>query len=383
MNDWLPEHQRHLLYTFAHIDSVIDHLGNLLHDFLEACPLDFENSLADEREEVLIRAIAPIPEAVPRLAADALNQMRSAIEHALFAEVEHLTGRKLEPEEAQAVEMPVAKDPKALADWFKHKRRRTLPVLQATGVLGERIGALQPHGAADEQSHLLKVLAEHTNLSKHRIPAVAAVRLGTIVPDYPAPGLVIAGEYEDDRPLNVGDVLVSIPAGVGVPMSIWPKLGIRRPHTGEWIVLIHELCQLESWVRTEAVPVIIVGTTDVSPIPPHLDINRGYTAYADARAEAKVVPAGERHQLRILGKGAREGLPAVFQQMLPNIPGAAVDAFVDSLSDADAVETIKRYMRVRENRGELHAVAYLRRLVSASVPSGGSGSQATNEYRHV
>lgn len=368
MNDWLPEHQRHLLYTFAHIDSVIDQLGNVLHDFLQAGPLDFENRLTDEREEVLIRAIAPIPESVPRLASDALNQMRSAVEHALFAEVEHLTGRKLEPEEAQAIEMPVTKEPKALADWFRHRRRRTLPVIQSSGVLGGRIAVLQPHEAADEQSHLLKVLAEHTNLSKHRMPAVAAVRLGTIVPDYPVPGLVIAGEYEDDSPLDVGDVLLSVPAGVRVPMNIWPKLGIRRPHTGEWIVLIHELRQLETWVRTEAIPLIIMGTTDVNPIPPHLDITRGYATYADARAEAKTVPAGERHQLRIAGKGVREDLPGVFRQMLPEIPGETVVAFVDGLSDADAVETIKRYMRVRENRGELHAVAYLRRLVSTKSP---------------
>jgi hypothetical protein len=383
VNDWLPEHQTHLFYTFAHIDSVIDQLGNVLYGFLEAGPLDFENRVTDGREDVLIRAIAPIPEAVPRLASDALNQMRSAIEHALFAEVEHLTGRTLEPEEAQAIEMPVTKDPKALSEWFKHKRRRTLPVIQSTGVLGGRIAALQPHEAADEQSHLLRVLAEHTNLSKHRTPAVAAVRLGTIVPDHPAPGLVITGEYEDDSPLNVGDVLASVPAGVRVPMNIWPKLGIRRPHTGEWIVLIHELRQLETWVRTEAIPLIIMGTTDVNPIPPHLDITRGYTAYADARAEAKAVPAGERHQLQIAGKGVREDLPGVFQQRLPEIPGEAVDAFVGSLSDADAVETIKRYMRVRENRGELHAVAYLRRLVSAAVPSEGSAVRGTDESGQV
>lgn len=364
MNDWLPEHQRHLLYSLAHVDSVIDQLGDVLYGFLEAGPLDFENRVTDGREDVLIRAISPIPEAVPRLASDALNQMRSAVEHALFAEVEHLTGRKLEPEEAQAIEMPVTKDPKALTEWFKHKRRRTLPVLQSAGVLGGRIAALQPHEAPDEQSHLLKVLAEHTNLSKHRMPAVAAVRLGTIVPDHPAPGLVITGEYEDDSPLNVGDVLASVPAGVRVPMNIWPKIGIRRPHTGEWIVLIHELRQLETWVRTEAIPLIIVGSTDVEPIPPHLDITRGYTAYADARAEAKAVAAGERHQLRIAGKGVREDLPGVFKQMLPEIPRETVDAFVAGLSDADAVETISRYMRIRENRGDLHAVAYLRRLVS-------------------
>ena len=366
MNDWLPEHQQHLLYTLAHVDSVIDQVGNVLYDFLESGPLEFENRTVDGREDVLIRSIAPVPEVVPRLAADALNQMRSAIEHALFAEVCHLTGRKLEAEEAQAVEMPVKKDEQALTEWFKHKRRRTLPVLQSSGVLGVRIGALQPYESVGEQSHPLKVLAEHTNLSKHRMPAVAAVRLGTVVPDYPVPGLVITGEYEDDSPLKAGDVLASVPTGTYLPMSIWPKVGIRRPHTGQWMVLMHELRQLEEWVRTHAIPLLVLGTTDVDPIPPHLEIGKGYATYADAHAEAKAIPAAERHRLRVAGKGLRDDLPGVFEQKLPDIPRETVDAFITSLSNAEAIELITRYMRVRENRGERNAIAYLRRLISAT-----------------
>jgi hypothetical protein len=198
------------------------------------------------------------------------------------------------------------------------------------------------------------------------MPAVAAVRLGTIIPDYVVPGLVIVGEYEDDSPLNVGDVLASVPAGVPVPMSIWPKLGIRRPHTGEWMVLMQELGQLEAWVRTEALPLIIVGTTEVDPIPTQLDLTRGYATYGEARAEAKGIPAVERHQLRIKGQGLRDDLPGVFEQKLPDVPRETVDAFVAGLSDDAAIELINRYMRVRENRGEPNAIAYLRRLVSAA-----------------
>lgn len=366
MSDWLPEHQRHLLYTLAHVDSVIEHLAGTLYDYLRAGPLEFENRATAGRDDMLVKAIAPIPEAVPRLASDALNQLRSAMEHALFAEVVQLTGRDLTPEEAQAIEMPVTKDPKALSDWFKHKRRRTLDVLQESGVLNGRIAALQPHEAKDKQSHPLRVLAEHTNHSKHRTPAVAAVRLGTIIPDYVVPNFVIAGEYEDDSPLNVGDVLASGPAGIPVPMSVWPKLGIRRPHTGEWKVLLHELGQLETWVRSEALPLIIVGTTHVDPIPPQLNIDRGYATYAKARAEASAVPAVERHLLRIKGQGLRDDLPGVLKQKLPETPRETAEAFVAGLSDTAALELINRYMRIRKNRGELNAIAYLRRQVSAN-----------------
>jgi hypothetical protein len=57
--------------------------------------------------------------------------------------------------------------------------------------------------------------------------------------------------------------------------------------------LIQELRQLETWVRTEANPLIIVGTTDVDAIPLNLDIAREYAEYPDARAEAKAMSAGE------------------------------------------------------------------------------------------
>jgi hypothetical protein len=359
VTDWLPEHQRHLLYTLAHVDSVIEQLSGVLDDFW---PLEFENLVKDGRDHVLVEKILPVPEAVPRLASDALNQMRSAIEHALYAEVEHLIGRTLDSEEAKGIEMPVKTDEPALAEWARHKRRKTLPVLHLSGELGGRIAELQPY---DDDSHPLRLMAEHTNLSKHRMPAVAAVRLGAVVPDYSVPGLWIADEYEDDSPLSVGDVLASVPAGVQVPMSVWPKIGIRRPHTGGWMVLMHELRIAEEWVRTEAIPRLIVGTTSVDPISPHLDISRGYEEFDDAIAAAQSIPAAERQQLRIMGKGVREDLPGVFAQKLPEASREVVDELVAGLSDAAAVEIIRRYMRVRDNRGELHAIAYLRRLVSA------------------
>ena len=366
MADWLPEHQRHLLYTFAHIDMVIDQLCEVLYTCLEAGPLELVNRVASGRENVVLASVAPIPEAVPRLAADALNQMRSAIEHALFAEVVHLTGRPLTPEESQAIEMPVSRDPGNLSEWFKHKRRRTVLALDQASVLRERIGSLQPYVAADERSHPLRVLAEYTNHTKNRMPAVAAVRLGTIVPDYAVDGLQIVGEYGDDSPLGLGDVLASAPVGVAVPMSIWPKLGIRRPHTGEWIVLMHELCHLEAWTRTIAIPSIVTGTTDVRPIPPNLNISRGHDSFKLAFSQARTVAAAERHQLRVVSKGLREDLPGILEQKVPAAPRDVVIRFVEGLSDTEALEVINRYMRVRNNRGEWHAVEYLRRAVSTT-----------------
>lgn len=363
MSNWLPAHQSHMLYTIAHADGLIERMGDALYDYLQVGPFELESRVRDGREEVVVRSVKPIPEAVSRLAPDALNQLRSAMEHALYAEVEHLMGRSLDASEAQAIEMPVKTTPEALKVWFNHKRLRTLPELQAAGILGKRVEALQPFNADDDQAHPLKVLAEHTNLSKHRMPAVAAVRLGTIVPEFLSPGLIIS---ENDMALSEGDILASVPAGEHVPKDIWPKVGIRRPHTGAWMILVQEMLELEAWVRTEALPFIIMGTTEVDPLPPNLDISRGYSDHASAFAAADKMPAAERHSLRILGQAVRHDLPGVFTQKLPEVALEAVNEFVAGLSDAGAVEVIERFMRVREMRGEKSAVDYLRRKLAST-----------------
>jgi hypothetical protein len=370
LNEWLPAHQQHLLYTLAHADDVIDKVCTIIFDYVKANPLGLESRLNGAREEVVISSLAPIPQSVPRHAADAINQLRSALEHALSAEVEHLMGRTLEPLEAQSIEMPVPKNEAGLATWFSNGRRKTLPVLQADGVLGKRIAELQPFGSGKDSIHPLRLLAEHSNLAKHRKPAEYALRLGRIVPDFLVPGLNMARKYPDDRPFQAGDVLASVPAGQYVPMDIWPMVGIRRPHTGEWAVLTHELRDLESWVRVTALPKLIAGTTDVEPIPPHLDISKGYEDYPAALANAEPTPAAERLGLRLAGGNLRIELPGIFKQASPDMPLGLVDEFVQSLSDAEAVEVLNRYMRIRHGRGEPNAVAYLRRILRTDRKSG-------------
>lgn len=59
-------------------------------------------------------------------------------------------GGPLEPAEAQAIEMPVPKNEDALSSWFRHGRRRSLPVLHADGVLSKRVAELQPPFGSDK-----------------------------------------------------------------------------------------------------------------------------------------------------------------------------------------------------------------------------------------
>ena len=363
MENWLPEHQQHLLYTLAHVDSVIHRLAEVIDGFLSAEPLRLENQQSREMELVVLGVSSALPEAVPRLAADAFNQMRSALEHCLYAEVENDLGRTLTAAESKAISIPVAKDEASLLKWFTEGQRKNLQMLGESGVLGDRIAKLQ---AYDDVNHPLWLLAEHTNLAKHRMPAAAALRVGAIVPEAFVPGLRIIGEHEDDRPLQAGEVLVSAPRGTKVPISIWPKIGIRRPHTGAWVVLMHELRVLEEWVRTEAIPILVLGKQSVDPLPPHLDIAASYETHQHAFASARPVAAAERHQVRVLAQALREDLPNVLEQEVDNVSRKAIVDFTAALEDAEALELFNRYSRIRSVRGRSSAQEYLRRRIMAS-----------------
>jgi hypothetical protein len=95
---------------------------------------------------------------------------------------------------------------------------------------------------------------------------------------------------------------------VQVALDIWPKIAIRRPHDQSWNILIHELRDLEEWVRKTAIPTLLTGTTDVHPLPPHLDITIGYRDFLTAVAAAGPTPAAKRAERALQAKVAREGL---------------------------------------------------------------------------
>jgi len=69
-----------------------------------------------------------------------------------------------------------------------------------------------------------------------------------------------------EGPVKVGDVLAETPFGVRVPVTLFPTIGLNRPGTDRWPVLVTELDDIATWVRTQAVPILITGTPDVDPL---------------------------------------------------------------------------------------------------------------------
>ncbi|MDV6289331.1 hypothetical protein [Streptomyces rochei] len=370
-HSWLPDHQLHVVATLAHVDHTIDQALRLTHDYTERGPITFAEVVAGDRVEVVVKAIAPLPEAVTRLVADALTQLRAALEHTLYAEVEANLGRHLTEEEARGVEMPAAPDAGALTKWFRDGRRRRLPPLHVGTPLAQRIERLQPFQRRDSNEHPLRLLAAHTNLAKHRTPAVAATRLGAVYPDDPRSNLNVALPLKprpqpgDGLPLRQGDVLANAPLGARIPFSVMPTVSLQRPHTGVWVIAAHELELLEQWVRTIAIPILVTGSYEVSPLPPQLDISVGC---ADLRAElatAGRTPAVVRARARISAAVARAGLVDVLAPSPEGSEAETLRIWLDSLDDGAVVERAVRLGGVRDQPHEL--VEVCRELISEAL----------------
>jgi hypothetical protein len=299
---WMPEHQLHVALTLAHADDLMARAAAVYFDYVRTGPLDFESVEENGTSYMKVRAVAPLPAAVARYAADALTQLRAAIEHAIYAEVEAQLGRELTRDDGRQIEMPACTTEKDLEDWLKKRARRELAPLRDGAPLVTRIRDLQPYHRRDFDQHPLRILAEHTNHAKHRAPAVAATHVAAVVPDFQSPEVELT-KSQTGGPAQPGDVLARSPNGVVMPVSIWPTVSIRRPHTGTWHVLMKELRSLEEWVRTVAIPLLVIGIRDVDPLPPQLDTTVSYDnlriAHLSGRGPCCPAPgrahSGERH----------------------------------------------------------------------------------------
>ncbi|MFD1364417.1 hypothetical protein [Actinoplanes sichuanensis] len=335
---WLPQHQHHVVFTLAHVDHLISRVSDMLFEYTKAGPLDLRNVADGELAHVTIAGVAPLPQAVSRFVADSLTQLRAALEHTLFAEVEHRLGRELTASEERSIEMPTASTSDGFGNWTRHRSRRDLSVLHEGAELCERIRSLQPFQAASSDDHPLKVLAAHTNLAKHRAPAVAATLLGTVRPDRPSADLV--GSTETERPLRPGDILMTGPLYRQEPISIFPKVSVLRPHTRTWHVLLNELGELEQWVRTVAVPVLVAGRQDLETVPPQIDITVGHADFSAALAAAGTMSAKTRAEQRLQAAMGRDSMVEIFS-LHSQFKGADIlIRWLESLSDAQVIERL-------------------------------------------
>ncbi|MFJ7063366.1 hypothetical protein ACIQVA_37900 [Streptomyces microflavus] len=345
---WLPDHQLHVVATLAHVDQTVERVIRMVHDYTAQEPLSLKTVVDGDQVQAVVTAIAPLPEAIPRLVADALTQLRAALEHTVYAEVQHLLRRSLTAEEARSIEMPATTSLADFEAWLNHRRRRGLAPLQPSDPLAQRIGALQPFQRRDPDEHPLKMLVEYTNMAKHRRPTVAAARLAAVHPDAPNPGLSVSQPLErwpqpgSGQPIHVNDTIATAPRGAYIPFSIWTTVSLQRPHTGIWNIAAKELEYLEDWVRTTAIPIIVTGGREVTPLPPQLDISTGHDDLRSELPGAGAASAAERGGQRIQAAVARVGLTEVLAPLMGSDMSETLSEWAATLTDDAVLQRLGR-----------------------------------------
>jgi hypothetical protein len=354
-----------VIATLARADAIIYEVGRVLRDFSRIGPLDLTHRVDGDLRHLIVAGVKPMPEAVPRLVGDALNELRSALEHIVYAEVEYQEGRRLTAVEARSIEMPITDSEAKFTLWRRNRNRTLLQAFGDQSMFLSRMQELQPfRSQAEALIDPLTVLAAHTNHAKHRSPAVASTHLGRVnAADFlDKPGLVIPAPVPG--PLNGGEVLATTPALAPVEVDVWATFAVQRPHTHTWHIVMYELAFVETWVRETAVPTLITGSVNVAAIPPGLDITIGHADMRAALLEADPAPAFERNSIALQAEGfARPGLiELLMKQGLANDKDAT-EWWVASLDDRAAINRFERLaMAATDPYSTSQALQQLRRI---------------------
>ncbi|MEW2127956.1 hypothetical protein AB0891_30030 [Streptomyces sp. NPDC007259] len=186
-------------------------------------------------------------------------------------------------------------------------------------------------------------LTLHTNHAKHRTPAITAVRLVAMYRDDQLPRSIRDLPARREEPIRVGDVIAETPLGTRVPVTLFPAVGINRPGTDRWPVLMTELDEIYWWVRTQAVPRLIAGGDPPEPaLPTHYDISRGQEDERPAIAAGSTISAPQRYKQRLGAATSRTGLIDLIGQIEGAPSAAAITAWAEQLTDEEVLERMSR-----------------------------------------
>jgi hypothetical protein len=341
---WLPDHQLGVAATLTHAEELIEQISDLLFDYQTQSDgiIGLSEQFGLPNTRTVVARVAPMPRKLPLVVADTLVALRAALEHALFAEVEFRDG-PLDEKAARLVEIPASRTAEDFLAWAKGRAKYGPASLQPGSELVKRIKELQPFNRKDSENHPLARLVLHTNHAKHRTPAVTAVRIAAMYQEDHRPRSVHDLPPRPEQPLRVGDVIAETPLGTQVPVAIFPTIGINRPGTGRWPILMTELDEISRWVRTQAVPRLITGTEPPEPgLPTRYEISTGHEDERSAMAAGTATTAAQRHQQRLGAAFVRIDLVDPIDQMNGS-PGAdQISAWLAHLSDADVLERMSQ-----------------------------------------
>jgi len=341
---WLPDHQLGVAATLSHADELVGQVADVLFAYQTQPDGTFklEEQLAFPNTRTVVTHVAPMPRKVPLLVADALVALRAALEHALFAEVEFRDGI-LDDKAARVVEIPASRTVKDFESWAKGRVKNGPTSLHPGSELMKRIAGLQPFNRKDAENHPLARLVLHTNHAKHRNPAVTAVRIAAMYNDDQVPRSIRSLPPRPDVPLRVGDVIAETPFGTRVPVALFPTIGINRPGTHQWPVVMQELEEISHWVRTQAVPRLITGMEPPKPeLPTRYEIAVGHVDERRAISAGSTTSAGDRYKQRLGAASARIDMVDTLGRMEGSPSAEQIAAWLDHLTDEEVLEQMSR-----------------------------------------
>ncbi len=346
MHHWLPDRHLGVAATLSHADELIGQVADLLFDY-QTQPggvVGLMEVPAGPFSRSVVERVAPISRKVPLLVADALVALRAALEHTLFAEVEFLDGSSLDETAARLVDMPASDTYEKFQEWKNKRAKKGPPSLRVGSELMRRIDGLQPfHRRSDPHMHPLARLVLHTNHAKHRTPALTAVRIAAMYRDDQRPQSIRDLAPRSEEPLRVGDVIAQIPIGTQVPMTLFPTVGINRPGTDRWPVLMQELDEISHWVRTQAVPRLVTGMEPPEPaLPTHYEIAVGHENERRAIAAGSTTSAAERHKQRLEAASVRADLADMISRMNGSPSVGQITAWLVQLTDEEVLDQVAR-----------------------------------------
>lgn len=344
MYHWLPDHQLGVAATLSHADETVGQVADLLFVY-QAQPdgvFGLEEQLGFPNTRTVVTHVVPMPRKVPLLVADALVALRAALEHVLFTEVEFRDGA-LGEKAAKLIEIPAFRKAEDFESWAKGRVKNGPPSLHPGSELVKRIEGLQPFNRNDAENHPLARLVLHTNHAKHRTPAVTAVRIAAMYKEDEMPRSVRSLPARPEVPLRVGDVIAETPFGTQVPVALFPTIGINRPGTDQWPVLMKELEEISYWVRTQAVPRLVTGMEPPRPeLPTRYDIAAGHLDERRAISAGLSTSAADRHKQRLGAASVRIDMVDTLAQM-EGSPGAEqIAAWLANLTDEEVLERMSR-----------------------------------------
>lgn len=376
---WLPDRHLGVAATLSHADELIGQVADVLFPF-QTQPggiIRLREVPTGPVSRTVVAGIAPIPRKIPLLVADALVALRNALEHVLFAEVEQFNGPQGK-KASRLVEVPAAMSYDDFQGWLKSRAKNGPASLRAGSPLVRRIEALQPFQRTQApQDHPLAVLVAHTNHAKHRTPLITAVGLAGMYREDRIPRSVSEMPRWPETPLQLGQVIAETPLGTQIPATLFPTIGINRPGTDRWPVLMTELEHLATWVRTQAVPRLITGVAPPEPeLPARYEISLGHEDERLALSSGSTTTAASRHQQRLGAAAVRVDMVETIGQM-EGAPGRTqIGAWLASLSDEQVLERMSQLKTTYTYEPDIvwHNMAVLEGMRDDASRFGGEGS---------